>query len=188
MFLVWVVLFILLILVVLSIVASIGKSQNRSMTGQALREFSPGSEAAVSEHGLDGIAFNASSRTIMLVKHGAPRTIDYADVLSAQLLRDGTVVQRTNRGSQIAGAAIGAALLGPVGLLAGAVTGSKSLNEKISSLTLRILLRSGQPYADVVFYRGPPTDVQKLAGVAAQAQNALSTLQSISAGSARDAW
>lgn len=62
----------------------------------------------------------------------------YSDIVAVEVCRDGRSITKTNRGSQIAGAAVGAVLLGPVGLLIGGLTGSKRVDEKISTLSLKI--------------------------------------------------
>ena len=77
--------------------------------------------------------------------------------MAVEVCKNGTSLIKTNRGSQVAGAAIGAILLGPMGLLVGAVTGSKRKSEKINRLSLKIYVSDVlNPVREIVFYEGNP--------------------------------
>lgn len=89
------------------------------------------------------------------VSYGAQNTnvFDFADLVAVEVLRNGSSVHKTNRGSQVAGAAVGAVLLGPVGLLLGGLTGSKRAIEKVDRLSLKIFTNDlMQPVHEVVFF------------------------------------
>lgn len=85
-----------------------------------------------------------------------PRVFGFSDLVGVEVLRNGASLQKTNRGSQIAGAAVGAVLLGPVGLLLGGLTGSKRVVETIDKLSLKIFTNDlGNPVHEIVFLKSP---------------------------------
>jgi hypothetical protein len=62
-------------------------------------------------------------------------------------------MQKTNRGGQAVGAAVGAALLGPAGLLLGGLTGSKQNIEQVDKLSLKIYTNDLiNPVHEIVFH------------------------------------
>ncbi len=52
---------------------------------------------------------------------------------------------------------VGGLLLGPAGLLIGALTGAKKVVEKISKISIKVLVNSiDKPFHEIVFYNGNP--------------------------------
>lgn len=85
-----------------------------------------------------------------------PIVIGFDDIVAAELIRDNTTVHKTNRGSQLAGAAVGGVLLGPVGLIVGGLSGSQRHESKIERLTLRIYTTDLiYPVHDMTFVYAP---------------------------------
>lgn len=79
-------------------------------------------------------------------------TYKYADVCSVEVLKDGTSISTTNRGSQLAGAAIGELAFGPVGMLIGGLSGSRTTREMISNVSLKVVVDcKDQPVYRVTF-------------------------------------
>lgn len=100
------------------------------------------------------------------VSYGANNTkvFEFVDLVGLEVMRNGSSLQKTNRGSQAAGAAIGAVLLGPVGLLLGGLTGSKRAIENIDRLSLKIFTNDlVQPVHEVVFFDVKGTKADSLA-------------------------
>lgn len=62
----------------------------------------------------------------------------FSEISSVEIIKNGSSVTTTNRGSQLLGAAVGGIALGGVGLLAGALTGSKKTNERVLDISLKI--------------------------------------------------
>ncbi len=71
------------------------------------------------------LAINQELRKAVVGKMNDYVDIAWSDLNSVEIEKNGQSVQQTNRGSQVMGAAVGAVLLGPLGLLVGGVTGSK---------------------------------------------------------------
>lgn len=67
-----------------------------------------------------------------------PIITSFSDLIAVEVVRDGGSITRTQRGSQIAGAAIGGALLGPAGLIVGGLSGSTLHQSKISKLSIKL--------------------------------------------------
>lgn len=131
-----------------------GQQHQEQATALAkIPDFSP----AVVHKGLGGGAGLAIDPTAnkFAVSYGASNTkvFSFGDLVAVEVLRNGSSLQKTNRGSQVAGAAVGAVLLGPVGLLVGGLTGSKRAIEKVDRLSLKIFTNDlVQPVHEVVFF------------------------------------
>lgn len=67
-----------------------------------------------------------------------PSVYRFSDLIAVELVRDGASVNKTQRGSQLAGAAVGGLLLGPAGLIVGGLSGSKRQENKIEKLSIKL--------------------------------------------------
>jgi hypothetical protein len=101
-----------------------------------------------------GIAIDSTNNMFSVSSSSCtPKVFNYTDIIDVQIVRNSEVIYKTNRGNQIAGAALGTLLLGPVGLLLGGVTGSKRSEEKVQQLSLRLSVRDlSRPTIDVPFF------------------------------------
>lgn len=95
------------------------------------------------------------------VTYGKARSVfDFADLIAVELMRNGASFDLADRGSQIAGAALGAALLGPAGLLLGGLSGSRRREQRIARLSIKLFTTDvQQPVHEIVFYDGAPIRV-----------------------------
>lgn len=107
------------------------------------------------------IAVDSSRSRLAIMRAGnLPSVIDFDDLVGVEVLRNGTSITKTNRGSQVASAAVGALLLGPIGLLVGGVTGTKRQEEKIKRLSLKINTNDlKNPIHEIVFFDGPESKI-----------------------------
>jgi len=149
---------------ILSGVANAKKANEQGTALTTLPDFQP----AVVFKGSDGGAGLAidPTRNKFAISTGARNTkvFNFSDLVAVEVLRNGTSVHKTNRGSQLAGAAVGAVLLGPVGLLLGGITGSKRSVEKINRLSLKLFTTDLiNPVHEIVFFAGPAMKPESLA-------------------------
>lgn len=101
-----------------------------------------------------GLALDPVRRKALTLPYGS--ILEGANISAVEVVRDDFSLQKTNRGSQLAGAAIGGVVLGPVGLILGGVTGSKRTEEKTKEVVLRIYTNDlMRPFQDITFYRNP---------------------------------
>lgn len=100
-----------------------------------------------------GVAIDPATNKFAIADGHRLKVFSFADLVAVEVLRNGTSLQKTNRGSQVAGAAVGAVLLGPVGLLLGGLTGSKRSVEKVDRLSLKIFTNDLiEPVHEIVFH------------------------------------
>ena len=126
-------------------------------TFAAIPDFEPAKKWINTHNGV-GLAVDVERNKLALIeKRGTCLVLEFQKIVAVEVCKNGTSLIKTNRGSQVAGAAIGAALLGPMGLLVGAVTGSKRKAEKINRLSLKIYVADVlNPVREIVFYEGNP--------------------------------
>ncbi len=101
-----------------------------------------------------GVAIDVQSNKFAIIHPGQrPKVFDFNQLFAVEVERNGSSVTKTNRGSQVAGAAVGAMLLGPFGLLLGGVTGSKRKVEKVKRMSLKIYTNDlVKPVHEIVFF------------------------------------
>ena len=104
-----------------------------------------------------GTAVDLENKKIIFIHNKSKTVINFNDLISVETIVNDEATQQTKRGSQVAGGVVGGLLLGPVGLLAGALTGKKKVVEKVSKISLKALVQSiDKPYLEIVFYEGSP--------------------------------
>lgn len=85
------------------------------------------------------LALDPASEQWAVVGLDSPaRVYGFQQLVAVEIEKDGATLEKTNRGSQIAGAAVGSALLGPVGLLIGGLSGSKRHEPTVRRLVLKL--------------------------------------------------
>jgi hypothetical protein len=107
--------------------------------------------------GLDPVA-----RKIAFVDQAGDSSLyGFKDIVAVEACRNGVSVTKTNRGSQIATAAIGHLLFGEKGFVVGGNTGSTTTTEQVSSLSIKIYLTDVMhPVREIGFYKGPTIETR----------------------------
>lgn len=128
----------------LGLFACAAHAQNQSNIASAKRQLStvPGYQPALVQstgYNKPSISIDpASSRLAITLPGQQPKVFHFNQIVSAEVEKNGRSLTKTNRGSQAAGAAVGAILLGPAGLLLGGLTGGKRTKELLKQVSLKI--------------------------------------------------
>jgi len=160
----WFLFFLILILIaVVFIVVSIVKNtlQRRKALAEELDSLAgfKVSQSYLDDSGNTAIAIDRINKKICLLKHCGTeiksKIVSYRDLLSAEVLVDGTEVVKTSRGSQLGGAILGGIIDGGVGAIIGGLSGSKTSIKKVNSIRLQIVINdSSEPIHLVNFLEG----------------------------------
>lgn len=139
----WVIPFLVLSVFVLAVVSGIwtGVQSNRKVAEMKdMIKNLPDFDAAdiyVSSFNHAGVAIDRTRREFVLVNKDGPRRFNVQSIISCEVLEDGIQLAYANRGSQLAGIAIGGALLGGVGAVIGGLSGSQRNVNRVKSIALR---------------------------------------------------
>lgn len=151
--------------IIWGICQGIAQSNQQKEQGQALSSI-PDFRPVVQFNGTSGgagIAIDPANNKFAITNRANTRVFSFTDLVAVEVLRNGSSLTKTNRGSQVAGAAVGAVLLGPLGLLLGGVTGSKRNVEKVDRLSLKIFTNDlVTPVYEIVFFGGPQSKPDSL--------------------------
>lgn len=102
------------------------------------------------------LALNHDAAQIVLGRVTAYQQYPWTAIATVEVLRDGGSITSTNRGSQVAGAAVGGILLGGVGLLVGGLSGSKRTQQTINEVAIKLIVDDRvNPVHTIPFFRFP---------------------------------
>jgi hypothetical protein len=76
-------------------------------------------------------------------------SISFSQIVEVEVIRDDESITKTNRGSQFAGAAVGALALGGLGAVIGGLSGTKTTNKKVKNIHIKIEME----HESVLIYR-----------------------------------
>lgn len=83
------------------------------------------------------------------------RTINFYDILLSEVIIDNTTVTSTARGSQVASALVGGAILGGVGAIIGGLSGKTSSIENVKKIDIKLTLNDlNDPISKINFLDG----------------------------------
>jgi len=120
------------------------------------KDFTPSYEY-ISMFSDSAIAIDTNSKQLCFHALGQFTKINFSELLSVEIAINGDTLSKTNRGSQVLGGAVGGLLLGPAGLLVGALSGSKTSIERVNKISIKILISNiDNPSFEIIFYSGPP--------------------------------
>lgn len=148
-----------MIIIVVAIFAMVSNHNDRKNSFKSSVSTIPGFNVGahyVSHSGDCSIATNSDFSKICLSKtiRGIPsnKVFPSYDILSSEVIEDGQSITKTVRSSQIGGAIVGGLILGGVGAVIGGLSGRKINAEKVTKITLRIIVNDPEnPIYDICF-------------------------------------
>lgn len=100
-----------------------------------------------------GVAIDPRRHKFAITGIGKPHVFNFDQLMAVEVVRNGSSITKANRGSQVAGAAVGAVLLGPIGLLVGGLSGSTRHEERVKRLSLKLYTNLlVAPVQEIVFF------------------------------------
>lgn len=108
----------------------------------------------ISPHDRGVLALQHESKRIVLGKATSYQEYPWLNITAVEIQKNGQSITQTNRGSQALGAAVGAVLLGPLGLLMGGLSGSKRNKERVNDLSIKVTVQDqNMPVHRIVFFK-----------------------------------
>ncbi len=99
-----------------------------------------------------GINFDRS--IIVIGNQNQESTISFSSIIEFEVLLDQTSITKSNRGSQLAGAAIGGIALGGIGAIIGGLSGSTRTKNTVSEIALKLIVEDRfTPVHKVLFFK-----------------------------------
>jgi hypothetical protein len=140
-----VLIFIVVMSVAIVVAMAMQQSKNRSAMSASVASIPDfrSSQEFMGEDGKAGISVDEVSKKVCLTTAGPPpvvRTYGYKDILEAEVLVAGATVTKTSRTSQAGRALLGGVVLGPIGMLAGALTAKQTSTNRVNRVDLRIVV------------------------------------------------
>lgn len=115
-------------------------------------DFDP-ADVYVSKANVAGVAIDRERRLVALADDDGWRALPITSIVSCEVLEDGVQLAYANRGSQLAGIAVGGALLGGVGAAIGGLSGSSRSVNNVTKLVLRFVTDDfDKPNHDILVY------------------------------------
>ena len=93
----------------------------------------------ISDISLTGVAVDQGRREFLLVDESSLRRFPLSSVISCEIREDGVELASANRGSRLAGMALGGVVAGGVGALIGGLYGSQRIDSNVEKLVLRFV-------------------------------------------------
>ncbi|MFT3729552.1 MAG: SHOCT domain-containing protein [Terricaulis sp.] len=147
---------ILFLAIVWGVISAIGTATLQATENSAFSANFKGWDFYISPHTRNVLALNRERGLIALGPVSKPKQYSLDQITQVEVLRDGASVTSTNRGSQIAGAAIGVIAFGGLGLLLGGLTGSKRNQSTVHSIALKVFVDdSAAPAHMIEFFKSP---------------------------------
>lgn len=87
-------------------------------------------------------AIDELNEKIAFVNEKSKKVIPFSDIIGVELIEDGSIISKKSTVRTIGGAIVGGVLAGGAGTIVGGLSGNSSNKNKVSSLSVKILLRN----------------------------------------------
>lgn len=123
---------------------------------KSLDDFSPGQYVRDAHQAF--VVEQGERRVALLARRGGEfesRILPIEDIVSVAIYEDGNSIMETSRSSQVGGALVGGLIGGGVGAVIGGLSGQSTIRQKVSEITLRIVVDDMQrPLCDIHLMQG----------------------------------
>lgn len=144
------------VIVLIQIVGALGRRNLRQSAFEWLKSTGHDNYKTAFGPG-DAVGFDYEKRTIAVSTSNGRKVLPFESLISVELCEDGSTVTKTNRGSQLVGAAVGAAAFGGVGAIIGGLSGSSTSREKVSRVTINLLTNDPDaPFIEIKAFDNQP--------------------------------
>ena len=87
-------------------------------------------------------AIDEANEKIALVTQWKKQVVNFTDIIGVEIIEDGSTISKKSTTRTIGGAIVGGVLAGGAGAIIGGLSGSSTHKNKVSSVTVKILLRN----------------------------------------------
>jgi hypothetical protein len=144
----WLIIIIVVVVIVGGILARNYETNKQNERGEAMKQRLTGIENFTVSRKVDGFggfyifAIDETNEKIGLVTETTKQIVSFSDIIGVELIEDGNTISKKSTTRTIGGAIVGGVLAGGVGTIVGGLSGGSTQKNKVSSLSVKILLRS----------------------------------------------
>ncbi|WP_417467436.1 ribosomal protein L7/L12 [Maricaulis sp.] len=153
---IWIIVAIFIVAIILGVASASGKITKLQEFKKSLTEKHPMDDVYVSSFDMTYLGFNFDLGTIYVGSEFAQYEYGFGRIATVEIAKNNSAMVQTNRGSQLLGAAVGGVMFGGAGALVGGLTGSSRSNDRLKSLSIKIIVDDpGAPNHSILFFESP---------------------------------
>ena len=134
----WIILGVVALAVIVMFMIFNAKQKDIDAARNELSQHYPTDELYVTNGGKNAIGFNFADQTIVLRAAGTDKVYPFSAVSGVEVIQNGVSITKTNRGSQLVGAAVGGLAFGGVGALIGGLSGSQTTHHQTTNVAIKV--------------------------------------------------
>lgn len=144
----WIIILVLGVGIIGGILQANSNAKKKNERDEAMKQVLSGIENFTVSRKIDGFggyyvfAIDENNEKIALVTQTAKQVVNFSDVIGVELIEDGSTISKKSTTRTIGGAIVGGVLVGSAGTIVGGLSGSSTQKNKVSSVSVKILLRS----------------------------------------------
>jgi len=144
----WIIILVLVVVIIGVILQGSFNSKKKNERNKAMNQILSGIENFAVSKKVDGFAgyyifaIDETNEKIALVTQATKHVVNFSDVIGVELIEDGSTVSKKSTTRTIGGAIVGGILAGGAGAIVGGLSGPSTQKNKVSSVSVKILLRN----------------------------------------------
>ena len=143
-----IIIFALVVAIIGGLLQANSNSKKKNERNEAMKQILSGIEEFTVSKKIEGFgghyifAIDENNEKVALVTQTVKQVINFSDIIGVELIEDGSTISKKSATRTIGGAIVGGVLAGGAGTIVGGLSGSSKQKNTVSSISVKILLRS----------------------------------------------